>query len=351
MSLRDYDTDTQDWCDSHAVLRDRCGCRTAEPDNRFSAVSFADIQPRATEWVLQDLLPAAEIVVLVGEEGIGKGLWCCNLIARITTGPNPRNVLMILAEDDAQRVVRPRLDAAGADVSRVHLVVEDVETLTGTPLLPTHRDRIAALVTELDAQVLIIDPWISTVPGAISVKDAQQARQALDPMTKLARQTGVTILAVAHTNRSSGSTRDRVGLTGVLRQVARMMVLALAEPDDPSVLWVGVEKSNLGDKPPAARYVKAPHAATVRLESDNESRNTLTIEQIDSNLRRQSDGRSTDKWTQLVQASDDGIITRAQIEDLYADAPHPTKSADKAIERWVPERLRRVERGVFEVIA
>lgn len=348
-----YTDDTPEWCDQCSISRSECGHLFTDPDKGSDeprAVSFADIAPEETHWILPDLLPSNELVFVVGEEGIGKGLWWSHLLARLTTGPNALDVLAIITEDDPRRTVRPRLDVAGADVKRVHLLPMDPDTLTGTPLLPNQERLVTQELKRTKSKVLLIDPWSSTLPHQLSVKDPQQARQVLDPLMRLARKMEITIIAVTHTNRTGNTTRDSVGLSSVIRQSTRLLIMALQDPNDDSVLWVGVEKNNLGEKPPAARYVKVRHGNTVRLESDDYCQNTLRIDELYAQFKANDDERRTDKWASVIAMSQEGRVTRKQIEALYAESPNPKNAATKAIARWIPERLERVGHGEYLVV-
>jgi hypothetical protein len=311
---------------------------------------MSKIQARPTEWIVPGLLPASDVAVLVGEEGIGKGLWWIEQVRRVTDAGMP--VVLIVAEDDPERALRPRMDAAGVDVSLVHIMVQNPETLTGHPYLPSHSDEVERAISDTGARLLVLDPWVSVVPGHLNIRDTQQARQALDPLTVLARRTAACILAVAHTNRSSGSTRDRVGLTGVLRQVARVLILALEDPDDPSSLLVGVDKANGAARGPATRYRKSGTGDgwTATVATADTGR---TIREWDAEFQMQGDGRTTDRWPAVRHVADEngGVVTRAQIVEVYGGREHGD-AADKAIARWVKgDRLSRVSghAGVFEV--
>ena len=321
----------------------------------FVTRSFNTIEPKEIEWFVGDLIPKREVVLFVGDEGIGKGLFTCHLAAVLTTSENPLNVLFIAAEDDPERVLSPRLEAAGADLNRCKIIASDAETMTGVPLFPTHAANIEQSVIDNEIKVIIVDPWISTVPPGLSVKDSQQARQVLDPWTRFVRRLGITVVAVSHTNRTNGSTRDRVGSTGVLRQVARVQLLALQDPQKPDSVWVGVDKSNLGIKPPAVEYRKESHAGSVRAIPTG-STNYLTIAELDGTFNIARDGRVTDKWADVVAAADGGMVTRQQVVEIYGDAADPESAANKAIHRWknsTPAKLTPVrgQRGVFEVSA
>jgi hypothetical protein len=79
----------------------------SQTTGRFTVRTFADIQPRTSTWLLPGVLPDDDLVVLVGEEGIGKGLFSVDVIARVTRAGH--KVLIIATEDDLERVLRPRL--------------------------------------------------------------------------------------------------------------------------------------------------------------------------------------------------------------------------------------------------
>ena len=328
------------------------------PAPRLTLVSFADITERTIEWLVPDLIPKAEVVIGLGEEGIGKGLWWAWLLGRVTTGPDAIDVVVIVAEDSADATVLPRLKAAGADTSRVHLLTLDPETYTGVPTIPGNSIEVAELVESVGASLVIVDPWLSVVPGKLQVKDTQQARQALDPVTRLARRTGAAFLLITHTNRTASTrARDLYGATVALRQAGRVCVMALQDPNEDDVVYVGIEKSNIMGPAPATRFRKTGNVGTASWRLlDTGEHVGLTIRDLVDLFAQAEDGRSTDKWTEVAvkAAQAGGLITRADVIAIYADAAEPAKAADKAIARWRntdPPRLTAVsgQRGVFDV--
>lgn len=211
----------------------------------------SDLKPAAQPlWLAKGRIPRSAVTILVGDEGIGKSLLWVWIVAAVTTGKPlpefgippraPAVVLLVLTEDEWSYTVRPRLEVAGADLSNV-IVMCTEEDGSGSPVFP----RDLYLIENMDTfpVLVIIDAWLDTVPSRISVKDPQQARQALHPMKELATSTGAAVMLLTHTNRvGSGNARDKYGATGELRKKARMTLFA--QMDDDEGLVIGPEKTN-----------------------------------------------------------------------------------------------------------
>ena len=314
----------------------RLGVRQATETSGLYVISFSEIEAKHVEYLLPGLLPKEQITVLLGEEGVGKGLYCSYLVARLTSGVNPKKVLLISSEDHPESVIKSRLQVAGAMESQVLFMMKDPETLTGVPTFPNDLPVVEQIIREQDINVLIIDPWLSVIPGNIQIKDTQQARAALDPLNTLARSTGVSIVLVTHTNRQVGtSTRNMYGATVALRQASRFCLMAIEDPNDSEILYVGVEKSNLSEKSPAVKFRKVSAAGTAKLDLLDESLNR-SISQLLDTFTQVSDGRVTDKWDSLLElaSSQDWFVSRPDIVDLYVEDGSTAEAADKAINRW-----------------
>ncbi|MCA2263966.1 AAA family ATPase [Mycobacterium marseillense] len=200
--------------------------------------------------------------LLVGAEGIGKSLWAIRAMATVTTGQpwgpftiadDPADVVLIATEDGWSDTIRPRLEIAGADLSRLYLLSAEDD---GTG--PGMTTDIAVLNERgIKPSLVVLDAWIDTVAGALNVKDPQKCRTAVKPWKDYAASTGAAVLLVTHTNRlDTGSSRDTYGLSGALRQIARSALYAV-EDSETSALVVGPDKSNLASKAFAQRFLRS----------------------------------------------------------------------------------------------
>lgn len=211
--------------------------------------------------------------MLVGEEGLGKSLAWVRWAAAITAGRadpsvslparKPRDVVIIITEDNPGEVMA-RLTLAGADLSRVHVYSSEGDG-TGNPVFGNAMNGDMATLDaylgqdSLDAALVVVDAWVDTVAGNLTLKDSQQARQAMHPWKFLAQRHRLAVILMTHTNRmSTSSTRDLMGSTAVLRQKARMVLFAARSPEDKEsggeFVWIGPDKSNVTGKADAVKY-------------------------------------------------------------------------------------------------
>jgi|GEM_PF-804216 len=198
---------------------------------------LADVEPRAVSWLWAGRIPAGRITLLVGRPGEGKSFLTTDAAARVTTGtpwPDgsdcPRgSVLLMTAEDDPADTIRPRLDAHGADVQRVHLLsaVRSVDAEGTYDRLITLADinAIAAALERLhDCRLVVVDPVGSFLGGKTDAHRDNEVRSVLAPIAKLAEKHGPAVLVVAHTRKACSTYADDLALgsrafTGISRAV------------------------------------------------------------------------------------------------------------------------------------
>jgi hypothetical protein len=224
-------------------------------------VTLADIQPREVEWLWPGRLPAGMVAVLDGEPGTGKSTVVIDLIARLTTGrplPNetetdraPVDVALLGHEDSPEHTIRPRLDAAGADCARVHMLAE----IGGRfPRLPDDGDVIERVVRDTRAKLVVVDP-VSAYIGQADLHRDNEVRAALAPLAAIAERTGATILMLRHHRKSGGTGAIGRGLGSVaIIALARAGMTLAEDPDDPKKRVLAWSKLSVARLPQSLRW-------------------------------------------------------------------------------------------------
>lgn len=154
-----------------------------------------DIPVRDVSWLVEGLLPQGEVSLLGADGGTGKGIWQAQLVAYVTAGktsgffPQPPGqtgrVLIFAGEDDPSKVLKARLMAAGADMSRVMVQTSDAYfSRTGNPLcIP---DKSFAKYIESAAPALVlIDPLQSFLPAGVEMVSQPDAGRPAAPQGPL----------------------------------------------------------------------------------------------------------------------------------------------------------------------
>lgn len=215
----------------------------------------------AVRWLWPDFLPAAMLTILGGAPGCGKTTIALSLGATVTRGgrwpdgtrcTEPGDVV-IWSGEDAHPILAARLVAAGADMTRVHLIDG---TADGGAFDPG-RDMVllAATLAKLPAaRLLILDPIVSAVAGD-SHKSAE-VRRALQPIVELGHAQGCAVLGITHFSKGTCGRDPVERVTGSIAfgAVARLVLVAAkvkaepgddAEPAEPRRLLMRA-KSNIG---------------------------------------------------------------------------------------------------------
>src|SRR2546423_10377976 len=91
---------------------------------------LSDFETQSLHWLWPGRIIRGRLTILEGDPGLGKSLFALDLASRITTGrPMPDgspgikgNVILIAPEDRPTDVIKPRVEAAGGDPSRIRLL-------------------------------------------------------------------------------------------------------------------------------------------------------------------------------------------------------------------------------------
>ena len=101
-------------------------------------VCVADVPAEPVRWLWPGRIPLGKLTVLDGDPGMGKSTVTLTIAAKVSTGspfpdgarPEPADVILLSAEDEIADTIRPRLEAAGADLTQA-FVLPDVRERRG----------------------------------------------------------------------------------------------------------------------------------------------------------------------------------------------------------------------------
>jgi integrase len=219
---------------------------------------MADIQPEKIEWLWPGRIAIGKQTLIGGEPGLGKFQITAALAAAVTTGgPWPCNegraplgsALILSAEDDASDTIQPRLDAAGANVQRVHLIPA-VRQADGSGRRTFNLQTDLALLEDAiarigDVRLVIIDPVSSYLGKTDSHKNAD-VRGTLEPLGDMASRLRVAVISITHFSRGVGQSavNSFIGSIAFIA-AARAAFIVTRDPDDPTRRLFVQAKNNL----------------------------------------------------------------------------------------------------------
>jgi len=253
------------------------------------AVRAASAIPReAVEWVWPGRIPAGKLTVIEGDPATAKSTMTLDLAARVTRGsawpdgeaaPAPASVLLLSAEDGWGDTIRPRLEAAGADLERcICVAAREVDGEHGPILrpvvLPEDIAWIARLVEECSAAMVVVDVLAAYLSDRIDSHKDQSVRRLLALLAHAATRTSAAVVLIRHHNKTPGTSAlyrggGSIGIIGA----ARAAYAVVRDPDDADHRLLATVKSNLAGEAPTWGYslVDVPELGVARVDWDAEA--------------------------------------------------------------------------------
>ena len=193
----------------------------------------------------------------------------------------PGSVVIVTCEDGIGDTIRPRLEEAGADLTRCRVVqtvpVPDQkgEKKERVPIIPEDIPSIEKAVRQMGACLLIIDPLFAHLSSKTNSFRDQDIRAALTPLVQMGEKLGVAILVIRHLNKSVGGPAmyrggGSIGVTGQ----ARFAFLLGRNPEDEDALVLALLKANIAKRNPslALRVVSStndPSVGVIKWEGES----------------------------------------------------------------------------------
>jgi len=217
-------------------------------------ISMDTIQSEEIKWLWYPYVPYGKLTIVQGDPGEGKTTFVLNLAAKLSLGENfendadyknhkPISVIYQTAEDGLADTVKPRLEAAGADCSRILVIDESEKSLS------MKDERIEQTLEQTQAKLLILDPIQAYLGDNVDMNRANETRDVTKRIAALAERTGCAIILIGHMNKGSGTKAAYRGIGSIdFFAIARSVLLVAKVPDRSEVRAVAQIKNNLAQE-------------------------------------------------------------------------------------------------------
>jgi len=276
----------------------------SESEGAFSSRNLkrvSDCESRSVDFLWKPYIPIGFVTMLTGDPGVGKSTITTQLASAISKGTTfvdgasapLGNVVLFSVEDPINEVIRPKLSKDHADISKV-FVYDACLTLDDTGF-----ETIKHIIQECLPKLVIIDPIVAYVGGKTDTNKANEVREKMNYLTKLARDFHIAILVVRHMNKGN---QDKLIYSGHgsidFTAAVRSELMMISDPTEIKKRYLGHTKSNLSELGPTLEFSAGPEGLVFnsvnskplssitkcffesQKDSENVSNNTLINEMV-----------------------------------------------------------------------
>jgi len=186
----------------------------AESGHRAGGLSYIradEVKQESIRWLWPNRFAIGKLNGLAGMPDQGKSQVTLSIAATVTRGAawpdggkaDPGEVAILSAEDDEADTVAPRLEAAGADMSKVYLVRMLVRAKGGQRMFNVADDlnQLSSLIKKHPGiRLIIIDPITAYLGSSKTIDSFRNTdiRGVLSPLGDWAAKHGVAIIFLTH---------------------------------------------------------------------------------------------------------------------------------------------------------
>ena len=214
----------------------------------YSVKYYREIKAKKVEWLWYPYIPYGKITIIQGDPGEGKSTVAINLASIISNGEvlplekektASKAVVYQNCEDGKEDTIVPRLIACGADLGKV-AYIEESDTA-----LELGDERLARVLDETGAKVLILDPVQAYWGANTDMNRAGAIRPIMNQLARMAQQKNCAIIMIGHMTKGNGKGLYR-GLGSIdIAAAARSVLLVARMKNQPEMRVLAHVKSNL----------------------------------------------------------------------------------------------------------
>jgi hypothetical protein len=209
------------------------------------------IEARQVEWVIANVVPLGTLSLVAGVGGLGKSMLALAWAAEVTLEGS--DVLIVSYEDAAEQVIRPRFEALGGDLDRMHEL--SIDPIDGSISFPVDLDELARHAIETSARLIVIDPVSASIDIKLDAHKDAHMRVVLGQLAKLAEKLELAVVMIAHLNKAPGADPYlRINGSTAFYNASRSVLTVTRDPDEDAHRLVAHHKSNYGVLAPFERW-------------------------------------------------------------------------------------------------
>lgn len=213
-------------------------------------INMEEVISKEVEWLWYPYIPYGKITIIEGDPGEGKTTLVLKLAAALSNGLplpcgddgdcEPIRIIYQTAEDGIDDTVKPRLELAGADCSKIRVIDETEKELCMTD------DRLEQAIIETGARLIILDPIQAYIGSKVDMHRANEIRPVLKHLGMIAEKYNCAVILIGHMNKASGSKSTYRGLGSIdIQATARSVLLVARLRDKPNIRIMAHDKSSL----------------------------------------------------------------------------------------------------------
>lgn len=281
-------------------------------------------------WLWLGRFPLGKLSLICGDPGLGKSFITLDITARVSRGAlwpdapdmdNPvGSVVLFNSEDDLGDTIKPRLEAANADMTKIVAVqgIQTTDSETGEAStrgfnLATDLPRLVKVLDGLpDCRLVIIDP-ISAYCGETDSHKNADVRSMLAPLAELASQRKLAVVCITHLSKGAGG-KAVYRATGSLAfaAAARAVWMVARDANDKARRLLLPVKMNLAEESTGLAYTI--QSGRVVWESNPIEMTADEFLNAEVNRERENSDQSQERQQALLW-----------LENLLRDGPLPSK--------------------------
>lgn len=265
-----------------------------EKTTELKIIHMNEVEAKIVDFLWYPYIPYGKLTIIQGDPGEGKTTAVLQIAAAITRGDKlpcddterqPGHVIYQTAEDGLADTVKPRLEAAGADCSKVHVIDESEQ---GLNMLD---ERLEAAIIRTGAKLVILDPIQAYLGANVDMHRANEIRPVMKHLGDIAEKYGCAIILIGHMNKASGSKSTYRGLGSIdFQATARSVLIVARVKDDPDCRVIAHDKSSLAPEGQSISFRLSEETGFVW-----EGPIELTVEDLlngDSNISKLDDAKT-----------------------------------------------------------